>query len=161
MAGRLQREIKQTKPFQSLEAEAFLALQRTADQLMLSVSALLKPYDISPTQYNVLRILRGAGDAGLPCGEVASRMITRDPDMTRLLDRMETRSFVSRARDTRDRRVVVARITGEGLTLLARIDGPIGRIDKSALGHLGERRLRQLLATLEAIRMHELGHESE
>src|SRR4029079_5455628 len=98
MAGRLQKEIQQTRPFGSLEEEAFLGLQRTADALARRAYDVLKPSGLSATQYNVLRILRGAGEAGLACGEIGERMITRDPDITRLLDRLEARHLIARAR---------------------------------------------------------------
>src|ERR1700694_5664766 len=106
------------------EEAAFLDLLRTADMLSRGLVQILKTEDISATQYNVLRILRGALE-GLPCGEIASRMITRDPDVTRLLDRLEKRGLISRCRETRDRRSVMARITPQGLKLLARLDEPV------------------------------------
>src|ERR1700679_1804508 len=98
----------------SPEETAFLDLLRTADMLTRGADWVLKSEDLSHTQYNVLRILRGAPQ-GLPCGEIGSRMITRDPDVTRLLDRMEKRSLISRARESEDRRMVTVRITTEGL----------------------------------------------
>src|SRR5919108_1101542 len=106
MARRLRMEIHQTKPFASLEEEAFLNLQRTADALLHGLEAALKPAGLSPSQYNVLRILRGAEAEGLACREVGERMVTRDPDITRLLDRLEARGLVMRARDREDRRVI-------------------------------------------------------
>jgi DNA-binding MarR family transcriptional regulator len=114
ITSRLQTEIQQTKPFESLEEEMFLNLQRTAEALMHGLEAGLKPAGLSPSQYNVLRILRGAGAEGLACGGIAERMVTRDPDMTRLLDRLEARGLVMRARDRADRRVITERITPEG-----------------------------------------------
>src|ERR1700730_6110717 len=117
------------------EEAAFLDLLRTTDLLSRGLVRLLKDEDISSTQYNVLRILRGAPD-GLPCGEIASRMITRDPDVTRLLDRLEKRELISRSRETRDRRTVIARITPDGLKLLARLDGPVEEGHRKQLGHL-------------------------
>src|SRR5688572_14320710 len=95
-------EIKKRKPFELVEEEAFLNLIRTSDLLQGEFARLFKEFDLSETQYNALRILRGAkdeGDGGLPCGEVANRMITRDPDVTRLLDRLEKRGMVSRCRE--------------------------------------------------------------
>ena len=123
--GRLRKEIKQTKPFGSIEEEAFLGLQRTADALMRGMVEVLKPSGLSPTQYNILRILRGAGDDGLSCREVGERMISRDPDMTRLLDRLEARQLVARERGRRDRRVITTRITAEGRELLKRLDASV------------------------------------
>src|SRR5262249_58128251 len=108
------------------EEVAFLDLLRTTDMLSRRPAQALKAEDLSSTQYNVLRILRGSPD-GLPCGEIASRMITRDPDITRLLDRLEKRNLISRCRETIDRRMVVARITLEGLKFLARLDEPVTR----------------------------------
>jgi DNA-binding MarR family transcriptional regulator len=112
---------------------------------------MLKVEDLSATQYNVLRILRGAPD-GLPCGEIADRMITRDPDVTRLLDRLEKRGLISRWREAKDRRMVLAGITADGLKLLARLDEPVTQTHRKQLGHLGKDRLRALAAMLEAAR---------
>jgi len=135
----------------SPEEAAFLDLLRTADMLTRGAIGVLKAEDLSLTQYNVLRILRGAPQ-GLPCGEIASRMITRDPDVTRLLDRMEKRGLISRARESRDRRVVVARITPEGLKLVDRLDEPVQKIHRKQLGHLGKGQLRALAGLLAAAR---------
>jgi len=135
----------------SAEETAFLDLLRTCDILSRKIVEVLKPADLSSTQYNVLRILRGAKDA-LPCGEIASRMITRDPDITRLLDRMEKRGLISRCRETKDRRMVLARITPEGLKLLAGLDGPVQEAHRAQLGHLGPERLRRLAQLLRAAR---------
>src|SRR5713226_6186305 len=118
MARGIQAEIKQSKPFTSLEEEAFVALMRTADQLAWRGAEMLKQHGLSPTQYNALRILRGAGAKGLACSEIGERMINRDPDITRLVDRLERRGLVQRSRDKRDRRVITTRITGAGLELL-------------------------------------------
>ena len=126
-------------------------LLRTTDMLSRGLVGVLKSEDVSPTQYNVLRILRGAPD-GLPCGEIASRMITRDPDVTRLLDRLEKRGLISRGRETRDRRMVLARITAEGLKLLARLDEPVQAAHRKQLGHLGRERLRVLTELLRVSR---------
>jgi DNA-binding MarR family transcriptional regulator len=133
------------------EEMAYLELSRTTDLLSRSLSQLLKPEDLSSTQYNVLRILRGAPD-GLPCGEIGSRMITRDPDITRLLDRLEKRKLISRCRETKDRRMVMARITPEGMKLLARMDEPVRETHRKQLGHLGRERLRELTQLLQAAR---------
>ena len=130
-----------------LEEMVYLELLRTTDRLSRGITKVLKSEDLSSTQYNVLRILRGSGDA-LPCGEVANRMITRDPDVTRLLDRLEKRSFIARRRDPRDRRTVLAQITREGLKLLGRLDEPIRKMHRKQLGHLGTKRLGQLAEIL-------------
>jgi DNA-binding MarR family transcriptional regulator len=134
-----------------LEEVAFLELCRTTDMLSRRLTALLKSEDLSATQYNVLRILRGAPD-GLPCGEIGNRMITRDPDITRLLDRLEKRELISRCRESKDRRMVMARITPDGLELLARMDDPVREMHRSQLGHLGRERLRTLTELLQTAR---------
>lgn len=133
------------------EEVAFLDLVRTCDLLSRRGALLLKDEDLSATQYNVLRILRGSPD-GLPCGEIACRMITRDPDVTRLLDRLEKRGLISRWRETKDRRVVMAKIAPEGLKLLARLDEPVQEMHRRQLGHLGKDRLRELAELLQAAR---------
>jgi DNA-binding MarR family transcriptional regulator len=130
---------------------AFLDLQRTCDLLTRGPARILKNEDLSPTQYNVLRILRGSPD-GLPCGEIANRMITRDPDITRLLDRLEKRGLISRWRESKDRRVVLGRITPNGLKLLTRLDQPVEEAHRKQLGHLGKDRLRALAGLLAAAR---------
>jgi len=150
--GRLRREIKQTKPFASVEEEALLGLQRTADVLERGMSEVLKPAGLSTAQYNVLRILRGAGDTGLACGEIGERMIHRDPDTTRLLDRLEARGLITRERDRRDRRVIVTRITAEGLASLKRLDAAVADYPRRRLGHVGVERLRALVRVLDQIR---------
>ena len=133
------------------EEAAFLDLLRTTDMLSRPLAQVLKTEDVSPTQYNVLRILRGAPE-GLTCGEVGNRMITRDPDITRLLDRMEKRGLTSRCREAKDRRMVLTRITTEGLALLARLDRPVQEAHRKQLGHLGRDRLRALGELLSACR---------
>ncbi len=152
VAGKIQAELKQTKPFESLAVEAGVNLARTHDAVLRGVEQVLRPTAISPTQFNVLRILRGAGTQGRACGEIAERMVTRDPDITRLLDRLEARKLVSRAREEKDRRVVKTRITAAGLRLLKHLDRPIAEAHEQMLGHLGERRLRQLIQLLEDAR---------
>ena len=134
-----------------LEEEVFLDLLRTTDLLGRRVAMVLKPDDISGNQYNVLRILRGSPD-GLTCGEIASRMISRDPDITRLLDRLEKRNLISRCRETKDRRMVMTRISPEGLKLLGRLDQPVEEAHRKQLGHLGRERLRALTELLHAAR---------
>ena len=133
------------------EEIAFLELLRTTDQLTRNLVPILKAEDLSSTQYNVLRILRGSPE-GLPCGEIGSRMITRDPDITRLLDRMEKRGLISRCRETKDRRMVMTRITPEGLKVLARLDGPVEAGHRGQLGHLGRERLTALCELLREAR---------
>ena len=126
-------------------------LLRTTDMLSRGLVKVLKTEDLSSTQYNVLRILRGAPE-GLPCGEIASRMITRDPDVTRLLDRLEKRKLISRGREGKDRRTVMSRITPEGLRLLGWLDEPVRTAHRKQLGHLGRERLQALTELLQAAR---------
>lgn len=135
----------------SAEEAAFLDLLRTTDMLSRRPAQVIKTEDLSPTQYNVLRILRGSPD-GLACGEIANRMITRDPDITRLLDRLEKRDLISRWREAADRRVVMAKITTEGLKLLARLDEPVQDAHRQQLGHLGRKRLQALAELLREAR---------
>ena len=139
-------------PQPALEERVFVSLVRTADALSRAGEALLKPYSLSGTQYNILRILRGAGDKGLACREVGCRLISRDPDITRLLDRMESRGLIVRAREAQDRRVVKTRITAEGLRLLAELDKPVQETHRRQLGHLPARELQQLLDLLDRAR---------
>jgi DNA-binding MarR family transcriptional regulator len=152
MTKRLQDEIKQTRPFRSLEEEVMLGLARTSDTLARGADEVLKASGLTATQYNVLRILRGAGAHGLSCGDVAGRMITRDPDLTRLLDRLEARRLVTRARDGDDRRVVTTRITPAGLALLAELDEPVQEQNRRSLAHLGDRKLQALARLLDEVR---------
>ena len=135
----------------SREEAAFLELLRTTDILSRRVSQTLKKEELSGTQYNVLRILRGA-PAGLSCGEIGNRMITRDPDITRLLDRLEKRGLISRSRETKDRRTVTVRMTPAGLDLVGRLDAPVQAVHREQLGHLGEKRLKELSELLTACR---------
>src|SRR6202050_5936817 len=137
------------------EETAFLDLLRTTDMLSRGLIAVLKQEDLSATQYNVLRILRGAGE-GLPCGQIANRMITRDPDVTRLLDRLEKRGLISRCRETEDRRTVRASIAPEGLKVLARLDEPIQAAHRQQLAHLRRERRQALAALLRLSRSHVL-----
>ncbi len=144
----LQDEIRRTRPFEVIEEEAMLSILRTAEVLGQATAEFVKPYNLTATQYNVLRILRGAGPSGIPANEIAARMVNRDPDVTRLLHRLEARGLAERERGTPDRRVVLARITNQGLSLLEQMDVPIVEHLKSQLGHLGPQRLSQLIALL-------------
>lgn len=157
MSSKLQKELRKEKPFDSLEQEAYLNVIRTADVLLRDTSEVLKPAGLSTVQYNVLRILRGmkctgGPITGLACREVAERMITRDPDMTRLLDRLEKRGLITRAREERDRRVVRTCITKAGLDLLASLDDAVLESHRRQLNHLGIKRLRELITLLEEAR---------
>jgi len=151
----LRAEIKQKRAFASLEEEVFLSLLRTADLLDQNLEGLLKTSGLSGTQYNVLRILRGAGAGGLTCGETSGRMLTHDPDMTRLLDRLEKRKLITRARQARDRRVVTARITRPGLRLLGELDQPVAELHRGLFRHMAQRDLKKLSSLLERVRARE------
>jgi DNA-binding MarR family transcriptional regulator len=131
-----------------LEDQLFVALLRASDSLASQADQLIKANGLTSAQYNVLRILRGAGPEGLPCNTIAERMISRDPDMTRLLDRMEKRDVISRERQIEDRRVVKARITDEGLKLLKKMDAPIRELHKSQFAHMTSARLKTLMDLL-------------
>jgi MarR family transcriptional regulator, organic hydroperoxide resistance regulator len=135
-----------------LEDRIFVSLQKTADLLGQDGEQLLKPHGLTGTQYNVLRILRGSEPHGLPCSGIGERMISHDPDMTRLLDRMEKRALISRQRQTDDRRVVKARITQEGLSLLRSLDQPVREMHKLQFRHMAAARLRKLAELLEEVR---------
>ena len=152
MAPKLQEEIKQGKPFRSLQEEVFINILLTADTLLRRLSELLKRSGLTPAQYNVLRILRGAGECGHACREIGDRMITKDPDITRLLDRLEDRRLVSRARDERDRRVITVRVTRQGLDLLSELDSEVDRFDLKLFEHMSERQLTKLCELLEVAR---------
>src|ERR1017187_4045584 len=152
MARGLQAELKQRVPFRSREQEAYLSLLRTADALQASVEARLREFGLTGTQYNALRILRGAEPEGLPCSEIGERMITRDPDITRLLNRLEKRGLVARARAKADRRVIYGKITAAGLKLLREMDAPIEQHGREMLKHVGQEKLRELIDLLELVR---------
>ncbi len=149
---KLKDEIKQVKPFASPEQEAFLNLQRTADSLMRGLEETLKPSGLTQPQYNVLRILRGAGAEGLVCRQVSERMVTHDPDLTRLLDRLEARGLVTRSRDRKDRRAITVRITRQGAGLVSVLDEPIADLHRRQLAHLGGERIQRLIGLLEVAR---------
>src|SRR5437868_14508755 len=135
----------------SLEAHAFVSLQKAADGLAQQVEQLLKANDLTSAQYNALRILRGAEPEGLPCSSIADRMISHDPDMTRLLDRMEKRSLVTRERQTDDRRVVKTRIAAQGLELLKTLDQPVHELHKRQFQHMPGARLKLLIELLDQV----------
>lgn len=152
MTGRLKEEVGQGREFASLEVEAALNVARTADLLQRQMAELLKPWGITPTQYNALRILRGAGERGHTCTAVSDRMLTKDPDVTRLIDRLESRGFVTRARHPDDRRAIKLVLAEPGRELLDRLDAPVDALHTRQLGALGEERLRELIALLESAR---------
>jgi DNA-binding MarR family transcriptional regulator len=144
----LQSELKQRKPFGSLEHEAMVSIARTAALLEHSAAEALKPHGLTPTQFNVLRILRGAEPEGLCRNEVRDRLIARVPDATRLLDRLREMGLVVRQREGEDRRFVRTRITPAGLDRIGPLDDVSQALHRRQLGHLGERKLRQLVELL-------------
>ena len=152
MASDLQRELKQNKPFTEPAQEAAVALLRTADLVRRTVTVVIDPHDLTLQQYNVLRILRGAGPAGLPTLEIAERMVEQTPGITRLIDRLEVKQLVERERSVTDRRQVFVRITKTGLALLASLDDPVREAEREALGVLSDRQMTQLLALLDRAR---------
>ncbi|HVX83972.1 MAG TPA: MarR family transcriptional regulator [Phycisphaerae bacterium] len=152
MSGKLAKEIYRLNPFDCLEQEVSLNILRTADFLLRGLEEFLKPFGLSTVQFNVLRILRGAGDSGMPCKAIAEHMITRDPDVTRLLDRLAARGLILRTRDSRDRRVVASRITPEGLALLKKLDNPLLAFHRQQLAHVPPDHLRTAIDLMEEFR---------
>lgn len=152
MSPSLQQDLRQTKPFGSLHQEAYLSVVRTSSALMDMVEDLLKPYGISATQYNVLRILRGAGEGGLCRNDLRDRMLTRMPDMTRLLDRMEEAGLVTRSRESDDRRMVLTRVTPRGRDILKQLDKPMNQLHRKQLVLLDDVQLRSLIDLLTLVR---------
>lgn len=148
----LQEEIHQTRPFNSKRQEAWLAMVRTVDDLERRMAVIFAPAGITQQQYNVLRILRGAGPEGLPTLCIADRMVQRTPGITRLIDRLKKKGWVERSRATGDRRQVVCTITDSGLQLLGELDGPIQQEDDEALSMLNDVELTQLIDMLARIR---------
>ncbi len=152
MPSRLQDEIKQTRAFRSVREEAHLGVVRTAAVLSHAFAESLKEFGITGTQYNVLRILRGAGDDGLCRHEVRDRLVAQVPDVTRLLDRMEEAGHVVRERDESDRRLVTTRITAAGLRLLDDLEKPVAAVHQRLLGHMTDSQLRTLIELLDVVR---------
>ena len=152
MSSALQRELRQRRPFQSAAHEAVLGLMRTADLIKRQAAAVVEPHGITLQQYNVLRILRGAGDDGLPTLEVAERMIEQTPGVTRLLDRLETKELVRRQRCPKDRRQHLCWIASKGLTLLEKIDALTPRANEEALKGLTQKERVAFIRLLDAIR---------
>jgi DNA-binding MarR family transcriptional regulator len=148
MPPTLQQEIRQKKPFGSPEEEAMLSIARTAAVLEHAGGEMLKRHGLTITQYNALRILRGAGQAGLCRNEIRDRLIARVPDATRLLDRLEEVGLVSRSREGEDRRFVTSRISAKGLELLSQLDPEVAAMNRRLLGHLGPGKLRTLIELL-------------
>src|SRR5271170_4658418 len=152
VANKLKEEIRQTKPFAGLEQEALLNIRRTSGYVEHITQQILKDKGLTDSQYNVLRILRGAGPAGLRCTDIGERMITRDPDITRLLTRLQRRGLVGRHRDTRDRRVIHIRISAAGNAVLRELDPVVEASGISVLGHLSADKLTLLIDLLEEVR---------
>ncbi len=150
--SRLQRELKKRRPFESPEQEAVLNILRTNDQFQNRFGRLFREYDLTPSQYNVLRILRGEGKP-MPSLGVADRMIQVVPAITGLIDRLEKEGLVKRERCTEDRRVVYVEITKTAETLLRKMDQPVSELHKSLIGHLNRTELKELSRLLEKARM--------
>lgn len=145
-------EIKQSRPFEDPVQEAYLGVVKTAADLEHDLSEMLREHDITPTQYNVLRILRGAGEEGLCRGEVGERMLTPVPDATRLLDRLQSAGLIQRSRDTEDRRFVRTRITKKGLRMLAELDDPVLDLHREQFGPLTKTEVGTLIGLLDQLR---------
>lgn len=152
MPDRLKEEIRQIRPFDSPAEEALLNLLRTAALLEAAEARFFRRFDLTPTQYNALRILRGARPETLTCSEVGERMVKPVPDVTRLLDRLQAKGLAFRSRDEQDRRVVKVGISDDGLALLAEIDRPLAEWIGEHLGHLPDGELRRLSGLLERAR---------
>ncbi len=145
MPTTIARQLKQRRPFSSPEQEALLGLRMAAARLLTPWAQFLKTEaDLSTSQYNVLRILRGSHPHGLTCGEIGERTVARDPDVTRLVDRLAKRALVKRTRSETDRRVVQVDITKKGLDLLRGLDPHVQRMPRALLGHVSQARLRHL-----------------
>ncbi|MFL5339005.1 MAG: MarR family winged helix-turn-helix transcriptional regulator [Gemmataceae bacterium] len=152
MASRLQAELKKKRPFAALDEEAALNIARTGDRLQLHVERLIREFGLdSGSQYNVLRILRGAAER-LPVLEIASRTVTVVPGITGLIDRVEAKGLVTRERCKQDRRKVYVSITEKGLALLAELDGPLEELNRRLFGHLSESEKAELIRLLEKVR---------
>ena len=152
MAKNLQTEIKQSKPFARASAEAFLSIMRTAAILEHQVGEVLRPYGITATQYNVLRILRGAGSRGLCGRDVAERLVSQVPDVSRLLDRMEEMGLVRRERDEADRRHVTARISEQGFSLLEKVTPELEAVEVARFSRLSSESVQTLILALAEVR---------
>lgn len=148
MSPDLRQELRQQKPFGSLAQEAFLSLARTEAQLREGIERLLEPHGLTLTQYNVLRVLRGAEAGGLCRNEIRDRLVTRMPDVSRLLDRMEGAGLIHRVRSAEDRRQVNTTLTPKGRTLVDKLDAPMTKAHEAQLGHLGARQLKTLIELL-------------
>jgi DNA-binding MarR family transcriptional regulator len=151
MPSKLAAAIKQSKPFSSLEEEVALTLFKLVNDLGYDLQELLKTAELSAAQYNILRILRGAGPDGLACNGIGERLLVKSPDMTRLLDRLEQQTLIRRERSSEDRRIVYSYITKKGLEALDALDEPIAALHKEQFGQLSKKKLEQLLSLLEEV----------
>jgi DNA-binding MarR family transcriptional regulator len=149
---RIQQELKQTRPFARKAEEAAVSILRTADMLRRSMTTVIEPFGITAQQYNVLRILRGAGERGLPTLEIVERLVEETPGITRLIDRLEAKGLVVRERCKTDRRQVFCQITRAGVALLAQLDAPLAAAQEQTIGQLKKRDLTQLVELLEVAR---------
>src|SRR3977135_1732748 len=150
--GAVQQEIRQRRPFPSVSHEAIVALLRTADLVRRQITTLVEPHGITPQQYNVLRILRGAGADGLPTLEIADRMIEQTPGITRLLDRLEAKELVRRQRCTKDRRQHLCWATPKALAILQKIDAPVLRQAEETMKGLRHKDREAFVGLLDAVR---------
>lgn len=153
MENTLQREKKQSRPLASLEEEVLLNLYRASDHFHRAFEQAIKPYGLTPAQYNVLHLLRDADEEGLRCSEIASQQISQDPDVTRLLDRLARQKLVRRRRGSSDRRIVLTHITEAGLAKLREVESLVDANTRSGLKHLTREQLKQLIQLLEAARL--------
>ena len=151
MNTKLQRELKKKRPFDSLHQEAAISLVRTSDRLQIRFARLFRDHGLTPSQYNILRILRGEGKP-LPILEIASRTITVVPGITGLIDRLEQAGLVNRLRCEKDRRVVYVGLTDQAITTLAALDEPLDELHRRVLGHLSQTELKELVHLLEKVR---------
>ena len=150
-ARQLQHELKKKRRFESAEEEAALSVVRTSDQLQIRVARLFREFGLTPSQYNVLRILRGEGKP-LPILEIASRTVTVVPGITGLIDRLEQAGFVNRLRCEKDRRVVYVALTDQAIKVLANLDEPLLDLHRKLLGHLSQGELKDIIRLLEKVR---------
>jgi len=148
---KLQQELKKKRPFESPEQEAALSLLRSSDQLQICFARLFRDHGLTPSQYNILRILRGEGKP-LPILEIASRTVAVVPGITGLIDRLEQAGFVNRVRCEKDRRVIYVALTDHGTRTLAALDGPLVALHRKLLGHLSQGELKELIRVLEKVR---------
>jgi DNA-binding MarR family transcriptional regulator len=158
VADTLQRELKQNRPFRSPAQEGLIAIVRTSDQLRRVLGRVIEAQGVTGQQFNVLRILRGAAPDPLPVLEIGERMIEETPGITRLLDRLEAKGLVTRARCLKDRRQVHCRITAEGLGLLKKLDGPVSAAEEAVMKPIGRAGQQQLIDLLDQLRA-AVGHK--